>query len=71
MTVVLSPSPVIASIALTASSVEENSPNLVAAKAGDGDTSTQWSSDSLTSSAAGATQWLKATFNQVTENTNT
>ena len=53
------------SATLSASSVEENAATLAASKAGDGDTSTQWSSDSLTSSEAGASQWLKATFNEV------
>ena len=57
----------IRSATLTASSVEENAATLVAAKAGDGDTSTQWSSDSLTTSEAGASQWLKATFSSVTQ----
>jgi hexosaminidase len=52
---------------LTASSVEENAATLAASKAGDGDTSTQWSSDSLTSSEAGATQWLKAACSEVTQ----
>ena len=58
---------VVRNATLSASSVEENAASLAAAKAGDGDTATQWSSDSLTSSEAGATQWLKATFAEVTE----
>ena len=52
---------------MSASSVEENSSALTAAKAGDGDDSTRWSSDSLTSSEEGADEWLKATFTEVTE----
>ena len=53
------------SATLSASSVEENAATLAASKAGDGDESTQWSSDSLRSSEEGATQWLKATFSEV------
>ncbi|MBQ8857191.1 MAG: discoidin domain-containing protein, partial [Lachnospiraceae bacterium] len=52
---------------MSASSVEENSANLVAAKANDGDESTQWSSDSLTSAESAAAQWLQATFSDVTQ----
>ena len=52
---------------LTASTVEENAATLAADKAGDGDTTTRWSGVSLTSTEAGKAEWLKATFEDVTE----
>ena len=57
---------VIRNATLTASTVEENAATLAAGKAGDGDTTTRWSGVSLTSQAQAQTEWLKATFANVT-----